>query len=430
MTYETFLQTKEKSHKPIGFDVDDNSLNKSLFPFQKHIVKIALKIGRYAVFADCGLGKTIIQLEWANQVCKHTGKPVLILAPLAVSGQTMEEGIKFGIEVNKYVAGFDRTNGIYITNYEQIENINCSEFSGIVLDESSILKNYEGSYKKQIIESFRNTPFKLACTATPSPNDPMELGNHSEFLNVMSRSEMLSMYFVHDGGETAKWRIKGHAEDIFWKWVSTWAIMLSKPNDIGFKMKGFDLPNLNYINKEIKSPIGAGKMFNDVSVSATDFNSVLRLTLIERMETAAEIVNGSDENFLVWVKQNAEADRLNVLINDSIEVRGDDSAEYKEENLLGFAKNKFRVLITKPKIAMFGLNYQNCRNQVFVAPDFSFEGLYQAIRRSYRFGQKNEVNIYLITTDNMLNVIASLKRKQKQFEQMQHKMTYHLNHLG
>ena len=428
MTYETFLETKAKSHKSLGFDVSDDDLNKSLFDFQKHIVKKALKIGRYAVFADCGLGKTIIQLEWANQVALHTGKPVLILAPLAVSGQTIEEGIKFGIDVDKYS---DHTkDGIYITNYEQIENVDCSVFSGIVLDESSILKNYEGSYKKQIIESFITTPFKLACTATPSPNDPMELGNHSEFLNVMSRSEMLSMYFVHDGGETAKWRIKGHAEDVFWKWVSTWAIMLSKPLDIGFKMKGFDLPKLHYINKEIKSPIGQGKMFNDVSVSATDFNSVLRLTLIERMETAANIVNSSDENFLVWVKQNAEADKLNTLIPDSIEVRGDDSPEYKEENLLGFAKNQFRVLITKPKIAMFGLNYQNCRNQVFVAPDFSFEGLYQAIRRSYRFGQKNEVNIFLITTDNMLNVIASLKRKQRQFEEMQHKMTYHLNHLG
>lgn len=424
MEYAEFIKRKIRKVKETGFEVEE--LNKNLFPFQKFIVQKALKHGRYAIFADCGLGKTLMQLEWANQVVKFTNKPVLILAPLAVSGQTIKEGEKFGIEVNKY-HGSANEPAIYITNYEQIENINCSVFGGIVLDESSILKNYEGAYKKIILDNFHYTRFKLACTATPSPNDPMELGNHSEFLSQMSRTEMLAMYFVHDGGETAKWRLKGHAESEFWKYVSTWSIMLSKPADIGFKTTGFDLPKLNYIEKEIKSPIKKDKLFNDVSVSAIEFNSVLRLTLINRIETAAEIVKASKENFIIWVKQNATADEFRKLVPEAIEVRGNDSPEYKEEMLLGFADNKFRLLLTKQKIAMYGMNYQNCHNQIFTDIDFSFEGLYQAIRRSYRFGQKHEVNIYLITTDNMQNVIQAIKRKQRQFEQMQHQMTLQIN---
>lgn len=421
MEYAEFIKTKIIKSAESGFEISTESLNKHLFDFQKFIVKKALKHGRYAIFADCGLGKTLMQLEWAHQVIKHTNKPVLILAPLAVSGQTIKEGEKFGIEVLKYN---DVVNtGIYITNYEQIENINCSLFAGIVLDESSILKNYEGEYKKIILENFYHTRFKLACTATPSPNDPMELGNHSEFLNQMSRTEMLAMYFVHDGGETAKWRLKGHGESEFWKFVSTWSIMLSKPDDIGFKMKGYDLPKINYIEKEIKSPVKDDKLFNDVSVSATEFNSLLRLTIIDRVETAADIVKDSNENFIIWVKQNATADEFKKFIPDAIEVRGNDSPEYKEAMLLGFADNKFRLLLTKQKIAMYGMNYQNCHNQIFIDIDFSFEGLYQAIRRSYRFGQQHQVNIYLITTDNMQNVIQAIKRKQKQFEQMQHQMT-------
>ena len=229
MQYQEFLKSKAKSHVISGFDVDYSALNINCFEFQKFIIKRALKCGKYAIFADCGLGKTLMQLEWAYQVSTHTNKPVLILAPLAVSGQTISEGLKFNIPVKRYLFESEIDNGIYITNYDQIENINASLFSGIVLDESSILKNFEGQTKKKIIDSFRNTPYKLACTATPSPNDPMELGNHSEFLDVMSRNEMLAMYFVHDGGETAKWRLKGHAIKSFYQFIGTWAFMLSNP---------------------------------------------------------------------------------------------------------------------------------------------------------------------------------------------------------
>jgi DNA modification methylase len=419
--YLEFLEKKKATHVNSGFEVNEKSLNKSLFDFQRFIVKRALSAGKYAIFADCGLGKTLMQLEFANQVNKHTKKPVLILCPLAVSGQTIKEGVKFGISVEKYSP--EKKKGIMISNYEQLENIDCSIFSGIILDESSILKNFEGEIKKTILEKFNDTPYKLACTATPSPNDPMELGNHAEFLDVMGRNEMLAMYFVHDGGETAKWRLKGHAVKLFYQFVGTWAIMLNKPHDIGFGADGYDLPSLNLIERQIETPKRDNwSLFNDAIISATNFNQELRLTKVERLEDAAKIVNASSENFIVWIKQNEEGEMLRTLIPDAVEVKGSDSPEYKEKMLLGFGNNEFRVLITKTKIAQFGLNYQNCRNQIFASLDFSFEGLYQAIRRSYRFGQKNEVNIYLITTDTMANVIESINQKQKQFEIMQEEM--------
>lgn len=417
--YLEFLKSKQKTHILSGFDVDEKKLNSNMFGFQKFIVKRALKAGKYAIFADCGLGKTLMQLEWANQVCNETQSKVLILAPLAVVGQTIQEGLKFGI---------DMTN-IDVQNYEQLDNIDCSIYSGIVLDESSILKNFEGATKKQIIDNFISTPYKLACTATPSPNDPMELGNHSEFLDVMSRNEMLAMYFVHDGGETAKWRLKGHAVKMFYQFVGSWAIMLNKPMDIGFEMSGYDLPKLNLLENQIKTPKREnGSLFNDAIISATNFNQELRLTKIERLDEVVKLVNDKpDENFIIWIKQNEEGEMLKKLLPDAIEVKGSDSNEWKKEKLLGFANNEFRILITKTKIASFGMNYQNCRNQIFASLDFSFEGLYQAIRRSYRFGQKNEVNIYLITTDTMANVKQAIDTKQKQFEIMQDEMAKAVN---
>lgn len=429
MEYKEFLKSKQKNHILSGFDVDYSELNTNCFEFQKFIIKRALKCGKYAIFADCGLGKTLMQLDWANQVVLNTNKPVLILAPLAVASQTINEGIKFGIKVKKYSFESNIDLGIYITNYDQIENINASLFSGIVLDESSILKNFEGQTKKKIIDSFKNTPYKLACTATPSPNDPMELGNHSEFLDVMGRNEMLAMYFVHDGGETAKWRLKGHAIKSFYQFIGTWAVMLSNPKDIGFEMLGYDLPELNLIEKQIKTDKrNNGLLFNDTAVSAIDFNSELRLTKLDRLSQVVDIVNeNKNDNFIIWIKQNEEGEYLRKLIPDAIEVKGSDTNEFKEKHLLGFANNEFRVLITKTKIAQFGLNYQNCNNQIFASLDFSFEGLYQAIRRSYRFGQKNQVNIYLITTDTMQNVINSINQKQKQFETMQKELSESVN---
>lgn len=424
MNYNDFLQTKKKRIIESGFECPD--LNSLLFPFQSFIVRRALKKGKYAIFADCGLGKTFMQIEWANRVVMHTGKPVLILAPLAVAGQTIKEGERFGINICK----FDNSvHPIHIANYEQLDNIDCSIYAGIVLDESSILKNYEGKIKTQIIDSFKFTPYKLACTATPSPNDPMELGNHAEFLDVMSRNEMLAMYFVHDGGDTAKWRIKGHAEKSFYHWVGSWAIMLNKPDNIGYHMDGFDLPALNIIERQLTTDKrNNGQLFNDAIISATNFNQELRATREVRMQLAAKIVmDCPDENFIIWVKQNEEADYLKSLLPEAVEVRGNDSQQYKEDKLLGFARNEFRILITKSKIAQFGLNYQNCRNQIFASLDFSFEGLYQSIRRSYRFGQQNEVNIYIITTDTMQNVGVAINKKQNQFIKMQDQMSLAVN---
>lgn len=436
MEYKEFLKQKQKSHILSGFDISENELNPMLFDFQKFIVSKALKAGKYAIFADCGLGKTTMQLEWAKHVVNKTNKPVLILAPLAVSGQTIKEGTKFNVKVSKFTSNDNALsvefhNGIeriWISNYEQIDNIDFSIFSGIVLDESSILKNFEGLIKTKLIEVCKLIPYKLCCTATPSPNDPMEMGNHSEFLDVMGRNEMLAMYFVHDGGETAKWRIKGHAVEKFYEWIGQWAIMLNKPSDIGFENKGFDLPKLNFIENQIKTPKrDNGMLFNDAIVNATNFNAELRLTKELRMKEVAEIVNNSEENFIVWIKQNEEGEYLKKLIPGSIEVKGSDASEYKEKMLLGFANNEFRVLITKSKIAQFGLNYQNCRNQIFASLDFSFESLYQSIRRSYRFMQKKDVFIYLITTDTMSNVNQAIKNKETQFKKMQDVMSKYIN---
>ena len=279
--YLQFLEQKKIRIEESGFDVSDDALNPHLFDFQRHIVKKALKAGKYAIFADCGLGKTLMQLEWANHVSQHTKQPVLILCPLAVAGQTINEGVKFGIHVERLKSDVFGP-GIYITNYDQLENTDTSQFVGVVCDESGILKNYEGATKNLIIDRFQHTPYKLACTATPSPNDFMELGNHAEFLNIMGRNEMLAMYFVHDGGETTKWRLKGHCEELFWQFVAGWSVMLTKPADIGFEAAGYDLPPLNFIERQIITPKkDNGILFNDVAVSATDFNGELRLTFHE-----------------------------------------------------------------------------------------------------------------------------------------------------
>lgn len=420
MDYQTILEKKRRNHKTSGFKIEQSELNPLLFDFQKFTVQRCLELGKAAIFADCGLGKTLMQLEWSKQVASRFGN-VLILCPLAVAGQTIQEGKRFGYDVAR-VEDFSG-DGIYISNYEQLGNIDCSLYAGIVLDESSILKNFEGKTKTLVIDSFKNTPYKLACTATPSPNDPMEIGNHADFLDVMTYNEVLAMYFVHDGGETAKWRLKGHAQSAFYKFISSWALMFSNPADIGFTAKGYDLPKLNFIEEQIKTTHrNNGLLFNDIAVSATNFNQELRLTLVDRLSKVAEIVNASDENFIIWIKQDAEGEELRKLIPGAVEVKGSDKQDYKESKLLGFANNEFRVLITKSKIAQFGLNYQNCHNQVFAGLDFSFEGLYQSIRRSYRFGQKHEVNIWIVTTDTMQNVINSIKTKQTQFEKMQTEM--------
>lgn len=421
--YFELLERKKKRAVESGFEIDESVLNPVLFPFQKWGVKRALKAGKYAFFWDCGLGKTISQLEWLQQVANHTNKSVLIVCPLAVLEQTIREGVKFGYAVKEYDGDLS-SNGIYITNYDQLENVDCTPFIGVVLDESSIMKNFQGKTKQLIIDKFKHTPYKLCCTATPSPNDTTELCNHAEFLDVMTRNEMLAMYFIHDGGKTSDWRIKGHAEESFWDFVSTWAIMLNKPSDAGFSNDGYDLPPLNLRETVIETPKRDNwKLFNDSAVNATDFHKELRETTDLRLNKVAEIVNASDEQFIVWIGQDAEGVYLRKLIPDAVEVKGSDSRDYKKDKLLGFANGDFRVLITKLKIAQFGLNYQNCHNQIFASLDFSFEATYQGIRRSYRFGQEHAVDVWLIVTDTMQNVKESFERKQKQFENMQDKMS-------
>lgn len=430
MEYKEFLENKIISIQESGFPVKDGCLNNKLFDFQKHIVKVACKKGRYAIFADTGLGKTIMQLEWARLVNEYTKKPVLILAPLAVSNQTIKEGQKFGIQVKKY----DRVSGIQITNYEQLDNIDPSLFSGIVLDESSILKNFTGKIRNQIIDSFKNTPYKLACTATPSPNDLMELGNHSEFLNQMLRTEMLSMYFVHDGGDTSVYRLKGHAQKDFYAWIGSWACVITNPENIGYKEEGlkFKLPRLNYHNHQvITDKKDNGLLFNETAVNAIDFNKELRETRDKRLDAVKDIIDRfPDESFLIWINQNDDGDALRKLLagRDVREVRGSDSIEYKESTLFEFSQGAFKILITKSKIAGMGMNFQKCHNQIFASLDFSFEKLYQSIRRSYRFGQKAEVNIYLITTDTMQNVIDSIKEKERIFKELREEMQYTINY--
>lgn len=421
--YLKFLENKKKTRVVSGFDIDENSLNDLLFPFQKFCVKKALKAGKFALFEDCGLGKTIQQLEWAKQVNKKTNKPVLILAPLAVVGQTIQEATKFNYEIKEYDEAITDKCGIFITNYDNLENVDCSYFSGIVLDESSILKNFEGKTKQFVIDQFVRTPYKLACTATPSPNDTTEICNHAEFLDVMNRNEMLAMYFVHDGGNTSSWRLKGHAKREFWDFVSTWALMLNRPSNIGFSDDGYELPPLNLIDCQIETTKrNNGLLFNESAVNATGFHSELRETMELRLNKAIEIVNNSNEPFIIWIGQDAEGQYLRKMLPEAIEVKGSDSKEYKKSKLIGFANGEFRILITKLKIAQFGLNYQNCHNQVFASLDFSFEATYQGIRRSYRFGQKNSVNIYLITTDTMQNIITTFEKKQSAFLEMQEEM--------
>lgn len=423
--YDKFLESKKISHKETGFDV--KKLNPALFDFQEWIVRKALKLGKYAIFADCGLGKSIMQLEWAYHVSQKTKLPVLIVAPLAVSQQTIREGEKFGYKVTKLSANTEPQNGIWITNYEQLQNHDLSVFSGVVLDESSIIKNFKGATRNMVIDLFRQTPYKLACTATPSPNDPLELGNHSEFLDVMPNNEMVAMYFVHDGGiDMQKWRLKKHSEKLFYEWVASWSTMLTRPSDIGFSATGYELPPLNFIETEIATETKHG-LFNDSAVSATDFNRALRETKEERLSLTAKLVNESPERFIVWCKQNEEADYLKKAIPDAVEVRGSDTIDDKESRLLGFAENKYRVLITKSSIAGHGMNFQNCHNQVFPSLDFSFESLYQSVKRSHRLGQKEAVNIHIITTDTMHNVISTIKQKQIQFEAMQKHMSDAVN---
>ena len=410
--YDNFIKSKAITVTAKGFDVNKSELNPVLFDFQKDIVRWALGKGKAAIFADCGDGKTAMQLEWAEQIRKRTGGKVIIIAPLAVSAQTKREGEKFGIEVNICSDQSDATeNAVNITNYEKLDKFIASEFVAVVLDESSIIKSFSGKIRNQIIGMFGQTPYKLACTATPAPNDYMELGNHSEFLGVMTRAEMLAMYFVHDGGQTSKWRLKGHAEGLFWKWLSSWCVVMDDPKKLGYEIDGYNLPKLT-----VNEIVVDGDVPTNEVLSLTERRQARRDSLKERCKAAADLVNASDDCWLVWCDLNDEADELNNIIADSINVQGSDSAEYKSSAMLGFAQGKIKCLITKPKIAGYGMNWQNCHNMIFVGLSDSFEAYYQAVRRCWRFGQERDVNVYIIISAKEGAVKANIERKSAENE--------------
>lgn len=425
--YNDLLEAKKTKRIESGFDIEESELNPLLFDFQKYCVRRMVKEGRGAVFAGCGNGKTLISLEWATKVAEHEGKPILILAPLSVSRQTIKEGQKFGYKVDLY-RDMDEATKIAITNYEQIENVDIARFVGVVLDESSILKNFTGYYRNLLTEKFKGMPYKLCCTATPSPNDLNEIGNHSEFLEILDSQDMRSKWFVREDGMN-NYRLKGHAKGDFYGWIASWAIMFENPADIGFVETGkmFQLPPLNIYDHLIETAPEDGMLFANGIVNATNFNNELRKTMTERLELAAEIARDSEGQVIVWIKQNQEGDILRKLIPEAVEVRGSDSDSDKEQRLLDFADGKFRVLISKAKICGYGMNFQNCGTQIFASTDFSFEDYYQQVRRSYRFGRKDNVSIHLIITDTMTNARAIVEKKQQAFEEMVREMNRNVN---
>lgn len=426
--YLEFLARKNRGFCPAGFEVEKHRLNNNLFDWQKDMVIWALQKGKAAFFWDCGLGKTISQLSWAQMVHEHTNKPVIIVAPLAVSEQTKKEGEKFGIKSAVVREANQVIDGINITNYEILSHFEPSDFGGVVLDESSILKSYDGQTKKLIIDFFANTQYKLSCTATPSPNDYMELGNQAEFLGVMSRTEMLSEFFIHDGGSTQHWRLKGHAEERFWEWISTWAIVLSNPAEIGYDGSTFVLPKLNMrqVTTENENENADGDQLLFYACEAQTLNdrrTARRGSLQQRCLAAKQLIDKDPESqWLFWVDLNAEADELKRLIPEAVEVRGSDKPDYKAEMLTGFTEGTVRILISKPSIAGFGLNWQNCHNMVFVGLSDSYEMFYQAVRRCWRFGQKEQVNVYIVASELEGAVKQNIEKKDSQNTTMHLKM--------
>ena len=426
MDYKTFLQQKEICDLPSGFEV--SAINDKLFDWQSAITKWALRRGRACLFEDCGLGKTPQQLVWADEVRRKAGD-VLILAPLAVAAQTVKEGKKFGVDLEYSRTGEKSKTGITIANYEMLSHFSSDDYAGIVLDESSILKSYTGKFRTEILEAFNRTSYRLACTATPSPNDLMELGNHAEFVGAMSRTEMLSMFFVHDGGETQKWRLKGHAQEDFWKWVCSWAIMIRKPSDLGYEDGKFILPPLNMheIIVDVDHTTAQANLFHLEARTLQERQQARRDSTSDRCKRAAEIVNGLNEPCLIWCDRNDESATLAKLINNNNEIKGSDDYRYKENTMLGFTDGTVQKLITKPSIAGFGMNWQHCSKVLFVGLSDSYEQFYQAVRRSWRFGQTKPVDCYIITSSLEGAVVANIKRKEQQAQSMAMEMVKNMH---
>jgi hypothetical protein len=433
VTYANYLRAKALVDPATGID-EPGELPAALFPFQRDILRWALRRGRAAVFAGTGLGKTLMEIAWAEKVAAHTGKPVLIFTPLAVAPQFVDEAAKFGLHVTRANDRADIGQGVYVTNYDKLARFDLSVFGGVVLDESSILKAYDGKTRSALIEQCQIIPFRLAATATPAPNDFMELGNHAEFLGVMSYVEMLAMFFVHDGGDTAKWRLKGHGASEFWRWMCSWAVMLTKPSDLGYSNDGYDLPPLlthqHTVAVEYRASMETGLLFPVEARTMQERIGARRGTIDERVAAAAEIINGNDRRWFAWCNLNAESEALAKAIPGAVEIRGSDDDSKRERALAGFKDGSVRVIVSKPSIAAWGLNLQHCCDTAFVGLSDSFEQVFQAVRRFWRFGQTQPVNVHFIASEIEGAVVSNIRRKEADAEKMIAEMVAHTADLS
>lgn len=430
--YSEFLDRKRLIDPPTGL-TGEITLPDVMFPFQRDITAWALKRGRAALFAGTGLGKSLMELSWADAVHRETGKDILHLAPLAVSAQMVREANKFGIVARQVRDQSECLSGTNITNYQKLEHFDLSQFGGVILDESSILKSTDGHYRTKLIEACRDIPFRLAATATPAPNDFMELGNHAEFLGVMSYTDMLATFFAHDGGDTKSWRLKGHAENDFWKWLASWSVMLRKPSDLGYANDGYDLPPLiqhqHLVSVEYGSSIDTGNLFPIQAATLSERIAARRDTVAERVAMAVKITP-TDRPFMWWCNLNAESELLAKSIPGAVETRGSDSDEVKERKILDFINGKTRVLISKAGVCGYGLNFQHCSDTGFVGLNDSFEQVYQSVRRFWRFGQTKPVNAHFIAAETEGAVVANLKRKEMDADRMAAAMVLHTADLS
>ncbi len=418
--YNEFLADKFRLIPSAGIEAA-SAMPDSLFkPHQQALVKWALKKGRSAIFADTGLGKTRMEIAWAETAARETGKPILILAPLAVAAQSVREAERLSIAMNHCRSDSDVRDGLNIINYDRLHLIDPERFGGVVLDESSCIKHQTTKTFTTLLEMFEDTPFKLCASATPAPNDWTELGTHAQFLGICSVSEMLSEFFVHDGAETQVWRLKGHARKAFWKWVSGWGAMVRRPSDLGFDDTGYVLPPLTVKECIVGSTLQAadGRLFAMEASTLSERRDARRASLTERVHACATAINAHDGQELVWCDLNAESEALAAAIDDAVEIRGSDDSDKKERALLDFAEGRVKRLITKPSIAGWGMNFQRCYRQSFVGVTDSYEAYYQAVRRCYRFGQTMpvEVNIYISEFEGP--VLANLRRKEADAEAM------------
>lgn len=423
MDYQEFIARKRKPIPSIGFDVDESTLNGRLMDWQKRIVRWAIKRGRAALFEDCGMGKTFQQLEWARVVYDRTQKPVVIHCPVGVRHQTKREAEKFGVKCDVAVVddASEVISGINLVNYEKIHRFSDVDFGGVVLDESSILKGLNTKTREVLTDRYAGVAFKLACTATPAPNDSMELGNHSEFLGVCNTTDMLNRFFYHDSGDTSKWVLRPHGKSDFWAWVSQWAICIGKPSDIGGKDDGFDLPELcvtRHIVEVDSDDPSNGMLFNVAGLTATSIHEEKRLTCNARAQKTADILASGDGPCVIWCDTNYEADALVKLIPNAIDVRGSMKDSLKEKALRDFSDGIIPVLISKPSIAGMGMNWQHCNRMIFAGLSYSFEQYYQAIRRCWRFGQQRPVTAHIVLADSESAISSAIARKESDFDAM------------